>query len=73
MPDSARRYHCARCHVPVVSYKYCFQTKLTRETVGERIRGPMGMWDTNETFIDNNIQLVMNRLHEYYDDEEAAA
>lgn len=49
-----------------VGIKYVFQTKLTKETVNERIRSSMGMWDTSETFIDNDIQLVMNRLKEYY-------
>jgi hypothetical protein len=49
-----------------LGYKHVFQTRLTKETVGERIRGPLGMWDKNETFIDNNMQLVMNRLREYY-------
>ena len=50
-----------------LGFKYVFQTKLTKETVNERMRGSLGMWDTNETYIDNNIQLVINRLHEYYD------
>lgn len=49
-----------------LGFKYVFQTKLTKETVGERLRGPLGMFDTNETYIDNNAQLVMNRLREYY-------
>lgn len=49
-----------------LGFKYVYQTKLTKETVGERIRSPLGMWTTKETFIDNNMQLVMNRLHEYY-------
>ncbi len=49
-----------------LGYKYVFQTKLTKETVNERLRGPLGLWNTKETFIDNNIQLVLNRLHEYY-------
>lgn len=50
-----------------LQYKYVFQTKLTKDTVNERLRGPLGLWDTNETFIDNNMQNVLNRLHEYYD------
>lgn len=50
-----------------LGYKYVFQTKLTKETVHERLRGPLGMFDTKETFIDNNMQLVLNRLHEYYE------
>jgi len=49
-----------------VGFKYVFQTKLTKDTVNERIRGPRGIWATNETFIDNNAQFVINRLHEYY-------
>lgn len=47
-------------------FKYVFQTRLTKETVNERIRSPMGMWEPNETFIDNNVQLVIDRLHDYY-------
>lgn len=49
-----------------LGYKYVFQTKLTKDTVNERLRGPMGLWSNKETFIDNNMQLVLNRLHEYY-------
>lgn len=49
-----------------LGYKYVFQTKLTKETVNERLRGPLGLWETKETYIDNNMQLVLNRLHEYY-------
>lgn len=47
-------------------YKYVFQTRLTKETSGERIRSPMGMWDRSETYIDNNVQHVIDRLDEYY-------
>lgn len=50
-----------------LGYKYVFQTKLTKDTVNERLRGPLGLWDTKETYIDNNVQLVINRLREYYE------
>ena len=49
-----------------LGFKYVYQTKITKDTVGERLRGPMGLFDTKETFIDNNIQLVLDRLDEYY-------
>lgn len=49
-----------------LGYKYVFQTRLTKDTVGERLRGPMGLFSKQETFIDNNIQLVFDRLNEYY-------
>jgi hypothetical protein len=47
-------------------FKYVFQTRLTKDTINERIRAPMGMWSMTETYIDNNLQNVVNRLHEYY-------
>jgi AAA domain len=49
-----------------LGFKYVFQTKITKETVNERLRGPLGMFSTKETFVDNNMQLVMNQLKDYY-------
>lgn len=49
-----------------LGFKYVFQVKLTKDTVNERMRSPLGMWKTEETFIDNDMDLVINRLHEYY-------
>jgi hypothetical protein len=49
-----------------LGFKYVFQTQITKDTVNERLRGPMGLFSTKETFIDNNMQLVLNRLREYY-------
>lgn len=50
----------------VLGFKYVYQTKLTKETVNERIRAPLGMWDTKETYIDNDAGKVLRRLHDYY-------
>lgn len=50
----------------LLGFKYVYQTRLTKETVQERIRAPMGMWSREETFIDNNLQHVIERLNEYY-------
>lgn len=49
-----------------VGYKHVFQTQITKETVGERIRGPMGMWSQQETYVDNDVQKVLNHMHAYY-------
>ena len=49
-----------------LGFKYVFQTKITKETVNERLRGPLGLFDTKETFIDNNAQLILNKLSDYY-------
>lgn len=50
----------------ILGFKYVFQTQITKETVNERLRGPIDLFAMNETFIDNNMQLVFDRLHEYY-------
>jgi len=50
----------------MLGFKYVFQTKITKDTVNERIRGPFGLFDNSETFTDNNTQLIIDRLHEYY-------
>lgn len=55
-----------------LGFKYVYQVKLTKDTVNERIRSSLGMWDTNETYIDNDASLVLNRLHEYYGEADAA-
>lgn len=49
-----------------LGFKYVFQCKITKDSVNERLRGPLGLFDTKETYIDNNLQLVLNRLKEYY-------
>jgi hypothetical protein len=49
-----------------LGYKYVYQCKLTKDTVNERMRGPLGLWKSEETFIDNNLQNVLTRLKEYY-------
>jgi len=46
--------------------KYVYQTQLTKETVGERVRGPDDLFIQQETFINNDIQLVLDRLDQYY-------
>ena len=50
----------------MLGLKYVFQTKLTKDTVNERIRSKLGLWSKEETYIDNDVQLVLDRLNEYY-------
>lgn len=55
----------------IVGFKHVFQTQLTRETANERIRSHFDMWATpTETYIDNDIQLVLDRFDEYYGVDE---
>lgn len=51
-----------------LGFKHVFQTRLTKDTVNERIRGPFlpEMWTPAETFINNDIQIVLDKLHKYY-------
>lgn len=50
----------------MLGLKYVYQTMPTKETVGERIRGPEDLFTQQETFINNDMQLVLDRLDQYY-------
>ena len=52
----------------LVGFKHVYQTRLTKKTAQERIRAPLGMWTQQETYIDSNVQLVTDRLNEYYEE-----
>jgi hypothetical protein len=50
----------------LVGFKYVFQTRLTKTTTGKRIRSPMGLFQPNETFMDNDAQKLLDHLHSFY-------
>lgn len=47
-------------------FKYVFATRIDADSIGEKTRSPMGMWDRKEKYIDNDLKLVFKRLHDYY-------
>lgn len=49
-----------------LGYKHVFQTRPTKNTTGERIRSPIGMFSREQTYMDNNAQLLLDHLHRYY-------
>ena len=49
-----------------LGYKHVLQTRPTKTTTGERIRSPMGMFTKEQTFIDNDAQLLLDHLDEFY-------
>lgn len=49
-----------------LGYKHVFQTRITKTTTGERIRSPMGMFSKEQTYIDNDAQLLLDHLGEFY-------
>lgn len=52
----------------MLGFKHVFQTKLTKTTTGERIRGPEDLFEDSETFIDNDAYLLLQHLSAYYAD-----
>lgn len=50
----------------LVGYKHVFQTRITKATVGERIRSPIGLFSVKETFIDNDAQQLLDHMNQYY-------
>ena len=46
--------------------KYVFQTRISKDSAGEKMRSAMGLWNRDELYIDNDLQLVFNRLKEFY-------
>jgi len=46
--------------------KYVFQTRVTKETAGAKMRSAMGLWSRNELYIDNDVAQVFKRLNEFY-------
>lgn len=53
----------------LVGYKHVFQTRITKNTTGERIRGPIGMFSQTETYIDNDAQQLLDIVHDFYKEE----
>jgi hypothetical protein len=49
-----------------LGYKHVFQTRPTKATVGERIRSPMGMFTKEQTYMDNDAQLLLDHLNQFY-------
>lgn len=50
----------------LVGFKHVFQTRITKASVGKRIRSPMGLFSPAETYIDNDAQLLLNHLAQFY-------
>lgn len=49
-----------------LGFKHVFQTRITKQTVGERIRSPMGLFARSETYMDNDAAKLLEHLHAYY-------
>lgn len=54
-----------------LGYKHVFQTRTTKATVGDRIRSPFGLFEDEQTYIENDVQVVMDQLRDYYSDQDS--
>jgi hypothetical protein len=64
-------YHSDLLHIDeddeMLGFKHVLQTRLTKTTVGERIRSPMGLFSREQTFIDSDLQLLLDHLKAFYE------
>lgn len=49
-----------------LGFKHVFQTRVTKQTVNERIRSPMGLFSKEETYMDNDAQKLLDHLKKFY-------
>lgn len=50
----------------LVGYKHVFQCDVTKELANSRIRSPIGCFASNQIFMDNDTQLLIDHLNKYY-------
>lgn len=50
-----------------LGYKHVFQTRPTAKTVGERVRSPMGLFSKEQAFMDNDAQILLDHLSQFYE------
>ena len=49
-----------------LGFKHVFQTRVTKATTGTKIRGPMGLFNKSQTYMDNCAQLLLDHLSAFY-------
>ena len=49
-----------------LGWKHVFQTRITKATLGERIRSPMGRFNKSQTYMDNDALLPLDHLTNIY-------
>jgi len=54
-------------------FKHVFVTRVTKNTIGEKMRSAMGLWSRDELYIDNDLNQVFQRLRDYYGTGAVAA
>ena len=52
-----------------LGFKHVFQVRKTKETTGSRIRGPMGLFPDGTVYTDNDAQMLLDVVHEFYQED----
>lgn len=52
----------------LLGYKHVFQTRTTPKTIGDRLKGIEDLFNDNETYIDNDCGILLDRINKYYND-----
>ena len=47
-------------------FKHVFCTRISKDSVGQKMRSAIGLWDRKELYIDNDLEQVFDRLRQYY-------
>jgi len=50
----------------IEGFKYTIQTRRTKETSKTKIRSPIGMWERNETYINADVQIVLDKHSAFF-------
>ena len=49
-----------------LGFKHVFQTRPTKQTIGDRVRTPIDMFDRAGTFMDNDVYKLLQHMNEFY-------
>ena len=47
-------------------FKHVFCTRISKDSIGQKMRSAIGLWDRSELYIDNDLEQVFTRLRDYY-------
>lgn len=50
----------------ITEQKHVLQTKLTKDSRNDKLRSSPGLWKMNETYVDGDIQVVLDHLNKFY-------
>ena len=49
-----------------LGFKHVFQTRKTKDTIHEKIKSPEDLFTRDQTFIDNDVQVLLDHMNNFY-------